>query len=107
MFYAEDTPVPDEISYTATGDASHVQQLELIAETYNFLPAEDSKTLEKASEMAESLLRVAVGEGFPRAPVEAFRKRASGSWTHGKITIEVVRDEHKPGRGFTMTLRIK
>lgn len=107
LFYADAAPVPNEISYTATGDESHVQQLELIAETYNFLPPEDRKTLEKASEMAESLLRVAVGEAFPRASVDAFRKRASGNWIHGSITIEVVRDEHKPGRGFTMTLRIK
>ena len=107
LFYAEDTPVPNEISYTASGEVSHVQQLELSAETYNSVPAEDRRTIEKASEMTQSLLRVAVGEEFPKQPVEAFRKGTAGTWAHKNATIEVLRDEHSPGRGFTITLRIK
>lgn len=107
LFYAENTPVPNEISYTATGDESQVQQLELSAETYNYLPAEDRRTVEQASEMVQRLLHVALGAGFPRQPVEAFRTGASGSWTHSSARIEIVRDEHSPGRGFRMTLRIK
>ncbi len=107
LFYAENTPVPNEISYTASGDESHVQQLELSAETYNYLPAEDRRTIEEASKMAEQLLRVALGPKFPKEPIGAFRAGASGRWTLSNETIEVMRDEHRPGRGFTITLRIK
>jgi hypothetical protein len=107
LFYAESAVVPNEISYTAMGDESQVQQLELSAETYNFLPAEDRRTIERGSEMAESLLRVTLGDTFPKKAVEAFRSGSSGSWTRGNARIEVVRDQHSPGRGFRITLRIK
>lgn len=107
LFYAENTPVPNEISYTASGNQSQVQQLELSAETYNYVPAEDRRTIEEASEMAQQLLRVALGPKFPKEPIGAFRKGVSGRWTLGNETIEVVRDEHRPSRGFTITLRIR
>lgn len=107
LFYAESAPVPNEISYTASGNESTVQQLELSAETYNYIPAEDRRTIEKASEMAERLLRVVLGSGFQKEPVKAFRTGGTGKWTLNNETIEVVRDEHRPGRGFTITLRIK
>jgi len=107
LFYDENTPVPNEISYTASGNQSHVQQLELSAETYNYVPAEDRRTIEEASEMAQQLLRVALGAKFPKEPIGAFRTGASGRWALSNGTIEVIRDEHRPGRGFTITLRIK
>jgi hypothetical protein len=107
VFYAESAPVPNEISYTASGNQSRVQQLELSAEIYNYVPAEDYRTIEEASEMAQQLLRVALGTKFPKEPIRAFRKGGSGRWALSNGMIEVIRDEHRPGRGFTITLRIK
>lgn len=107
VFFAESAPVPNEISYTASGNQSHVLQLELSAETYNYVPAEDRRTIEEASEMAQQLLRGVLGPKFPKEPIAAFRTGASGRWALSNGTIEVNRDEHRPGRGFTMTMRIK
>lgn len=102
----DDLPVPNEIHYMPTGVANRITRIQLGAETYNFDSAVDRQTLSQAARIAPTLVTRALGETLPAEAVQAFRSGKTGSWQIGGATVRVEREDHAPGRGYTVYLRI-
>jgi hypothetical protein len=96
----------NEIGYAATGRLGRITSLEIVAQMYNFNQVEDRKTLERATRLARKLLNAALGTSAPAQAVAAFGAGKTGKWKAGATTIEVKREEHQLGRGFTITLLV-
>ena len=102
----EDLPVSNEIHYMPTGTPDRVTQIQLGAETFNYDRIVDRMTLERAARLAPKLTLAAVGDSLPAEAADAIRTATTGSWIIGGAMVRVDREDHGPGRGYSIYLRI-
>jgi hypothetical protein len=106
LFFGMHLPLRNEIHYMPEGTPNRIRRLQLGAETYNFSTVVDQETLTRGAELAQKLTRAALGDSLPSEAGRYFRSGTPGSWEIGGASVRIEREDHQPGRGFTVFLRI-
>lgn len=107
-FDPEDIGVEPMIRYTASGDASGVQELDLLLE----VPETDEEgeihgAHQRLTALANELSRKAIGNRLPTAVANAIATGADGRWEYGNAEVVVVRSPWSTGNGYDVEVSVR